>query len=92
MPAAAQRTIEMIEAEIGMARESYSAAISHSTVMDAAEDAAYSAWIAAFRAVRLAESEYSAGLNAANLAESEVDQTAEVLQTLNAELAALRDR
>ena len=93
MPAnAAERTIATIQAEIRLARILYNAVVSHSIAMDAAEDAAYSAYNAAFRAIRLAESKCSAGLNAANLAESEVDRIAEVLQTLNAELAALRDR
>ena len=84
MPAAAQRTIETIEAEIELAQTSYSAAVSYSIAMN-------SAYHAAFRAVSLAKSKCSAGLNAAKLANSEVDQTAEDLQTLRVELAALQE-
>ena len=108
MSTAAQRTIKTIEREIKLARESYSAAVTHSTAMNAAEVAAYLAYDPtnnyAYNNIGLAYTAdrknargngYSAFFDAwcvAALARSEVDRIAEVLQTLSAKLAALRAR
>ena len=108
MPAAAERTIETIQAEIGLARILYSAVVSHSTAMAATEAAAYLAYDPtskyAHNNIGLAYTVdrknargngYAAFFDAwcvAALARSEVDRVAEVLQTLSVELEALRSR
>ena len=77
MPAA-QRTIETIEAEIGLARILYLVAVTHSNAMAATEAAAYTAYLDA--------------LGETILAQSEVDRTMVDFRKLSNELAALQAR